>query len=989
MRLLPRFLPLCLLLLAAAALNAALPFTDAQWITHPSADDTQHRVYLLRKTFTLGTPPTSLPVHVSADNRYELYVNGQHVGYGPVRGDLQHWNFETYDLAPYLIPGENIIAVEMWNATASIDGRIGAPIAQVISRAGFILQCENPSVGITTGVNPWKIIRDTSRTPLTDSEMQTWRYHTGWFAVGAHERFNASAYPWTWKQATFNDGAWSTAVTIANPEWNLVDTEIASVKGPTKRFSRVRRTTTAAANTSFLLGASSVTVPAYSSATFLLDVDVLTMGYPEILFSGGAGSEIRLTYGESLVYSGTKDKGDREAIDGKVLGGVYDIVQPDGSAFRSWRPLWKRVFRYVQVDITTAGDPATLHDIFFTYSGYPYNDAVLFEAEGDPVLTDIFDMCKRTVEMCSGETFYDCPFYEQLNYAGDNVTIIPTALYLLGDDRLIRHSMDMNAAGIKPLWGLMPLAHPSRFSLAAVSDTYSQAWVQSMRNLVLMREAKDFAAQYLDEAERIMNWSAGYLGTHGLINVGLYPPKSSTFANDPFMDWGGPVKHRIPTTAHIDTKWDPNDNELVESAALTLWYIYTIQAWAELCDALGVDRGQAAKLQLAETLKQNIRTHCYDEELGLYTDDVAGEVLIPHVNTLAIITDTHPVEDQDRLFVRLDQETNFDESLTAFSHYHYFKAMEKVGLGAWWRQRLDIWEFFLSRNHTTVGETDGIIHDRSDAHAWGAHPAYFMYSLVAGAKPAAPGFASLKMEPELGSFGTVRGAFAHGDGLVEFELSRDGDELTGQVDLPGQLDGTFNWRGFEMSLQPGINNIATGARPSSDHRLLYLDAIGQSGMAVFDDASRSVSIPLTEQMITALTNTTVVASPEAAVVVNGVTLPGTEFVFDWRARAEIEVVAPSGESATWYATAGEPRLAGLRRYLPGWVVSHEDWASSEWMGTIYPSGHRWLYDEVAQWMFPEDDGWFWLPVSGWLWTNPDIYPWVYSPTSGWSPIASL
>ena len=38
----------------------------------------------------------------SADNRFILYVNGARVGDGPARGDLTHWRYERFDLAPYL-----------------------------------------------------------------------------------------------------------------------------------------------------------------------------------------------------------------------------------------------------------------------------------------------------------------------------------------------------------------------------------------------------------------------------------------------------------------------------------------------------------------------------------------------------------------------------------------------------------------------------------------------------------------------------------------------------------------------------------------------------------------------------------------------------------------------------------------------------------------------------------------------------------------------
>lgn len=49
----------------------------------------------MRKTFELGEVPSRFIVHVTADNRYKLYLNGRFVSLGPARGDIYNWNFET------------------------------------------------------------------------------------------------------------------------------------------------------------------------------------------------------------------------------------------------------------------------------------------------------------------------------------------------------------------------------------------------------------------------------------------------------------------------------------------------------------------------------------------------------------------------------------------------------------------------------------------------------------------------------------------------------------------------------------------------------------------------------------------------------------------------------------------------------------------------------------------------------------------------------
>jgi len=80
-------------------------------------------VYYFRKHLTLESQPKSFIVHVSADNRYRLYVNGKIVSWGSAVGDLNNWNYESNYIAPYLKKGENILAAQVWNLGHSAGAR--------------------------------------------------------------------------------------------------------------------------------------------------------------------------------------------------------------------------------------------------------------------------------------------------------------------------------------------------------------------------------------------------------------------------------------------------------------------------------------------------------------------------------------------------------------------------------------------------------------------------------------------------------------------------------------------------------------------------------------------------------------------------------------------------------------------------------------------------------------------------------------------------
>src|SRR5690242_20021785 len=98
-----------------ASLGAANPDLltkrwKAHWLSVPGASSRDFGVYHFRRTFDLAQKPATFVVHVTADNRYQLDVNGQLVSLGPARGDLFHWRYETVDIAPKLKAGRNALA---------------------------------------------------------------------------------------------------------------------------------------------------------------------------------------------------------------------------------------------------------------------------------------------------------------------------------------------------------------------------------------------------------------------------------------------------------------------------------------------------------------------------------------------------------------------------------------------------------------------------------------------------------------------------------------------------------------------------------------------------------------------------------------------------------------------------------------------------------------------------------------------------------------
>jgi hypothetical protein len=96
---------------------------------------------------------------------------------------------------------------------------------------------------------------------------------------------------------------------------------------------------------------------------------------------------------------------------------------------------------------------------------------------------------------------------------------------------------------------------------------------------------------------------------------------------------------------------------------------------------------------------------------------------------------------------------------------------------------------------------------RSDDHAWSAHPNYDLLTLVAGIRPASPGFRTVRVAPHLGTLTSLTARMPHPAGAIAVRYTKTGDSWSFKVQLPPGVTGTFEWGGRSTPLAEGPNDI--------------------------------------------------------------------------------------------------------------------------------------------------------------------------------------
>lgn len=754
----------------------------AKWISHPDDSGQEYGVFHFKKEFELGQVPQSFVVHVSADNRYKLYVNGQYVTFGPARGDRLNWRYETLDLAPYLQAGKNVLAATVWNFGAT------RPVAQHTVQTGFILQGNTRSERVADTDASWNAFKSEAYAPLTVNL-------NAYFVVGPGEEFRAAAHPWGWMGAGAADPGFVPAREgeTGRPPLSLeryggiaghvlVPRTIPLMEETPQRFEAIRRSEGGNAPAGFLKGEAPLAVPADTQLTLLLDQGHLTNAYPEIRFSGGAGASVRLTYAESL-FAPDGQKHNRNDIDGKNIRGAIDLLHPDGGQNRTWESLWWRTFRYVQLEVQTGAQPLVLNDLLSRFTGYPLQEEATFDSDR-PDLGPIWEVGWRTQRLCAGENYFDCPFYEQLQYAGDTRIQCLISTYVSGDTRLFKNAL-LSYRDSKFPFGLTQSRYPSYDP--QLIPPFSLVWITMLHDYWMLSPDRETVATLVPEILSVLEWYERHIDATGLLGP-------MEWWN--FVDWveaegwqGG-----VPPGAR-----DGN------SALLSLQYLYTLQKAAPLLEEFGFN-GQARRFrQRSNALQEAVRTTCWDSEKGLFADTPEKKLFSQHTNALAVLTNTAPPEQQAALMSRVLEGQGMAHTTYYFSFYRT-EAMAQAGLSDQYLSTLKPWQEMLDNGLTTFAEEPDPT--RSDCHAWSASPLYHFLSLVCGVKPAAPGFGQVLIEPHLNGLKNVHAQIPHPLGTIEVQWEAAGaNDLGGHITLPDGLAGTLQWQGRTYPLKSGKNPV--------------------------------------------------------------------------------------------------------------------------------------------------------------------------------------
>ena len=712
------------------------------WITDKNANSGDG-LYRFRRRFN-AKKGSRLNVRVSADTRYKLFINGNEVLCGPCKGNRFVTYYETADLSNYLTDGENNIEALVLH----LDYRMAA-IHRTEKMAfmldGEVVHPDGGSENVSTDEN-WLVARDNSFICTAPPY---------WCLTDFTEKIEFSAANLDFAPAEkVCDAVFDRDYAYGEiSKWVLSPREIPPLTNTERKFVRVMKSSLPADE--IILGGE-ISFPPNSTSFVEIDAGVHFTGTPHIKISGGKGAEVKLTYAESYIFKdGWKiTKKNRDNTDG-IIYGMTDQLVCDGEA-HIYEPFWFRTFRFVRVEVTTADSPLSLSDLKFYENKYPLAVSAKFESS-DPDAAALWETSIRTVNNCMHETFEDCPYYEQTQYAMDT-RLEALFTFCLGSDRRLAK---------KCLTEFMQSQYPDGMTQARYPSLNEQVIPGFALHVIYLAADylkytptdRRFIRGLLPKIDAILNWFDNRVNESGVVGDTEYWR---------FLDW---VK-----------EWKDGSPGKGAMSCYSFMYSLALKCAADLYNEFGFCDMAAEYEKRRERINKAAYEFFYNGEKSLFADTENGGYSW-HSQIWAVLADAVTGAEATALLERMLS----DKTLSRCSYsmmFFVFRALEKAGLYEKAYDLLEGWRNMLSRGLTTWAEDD--IQERSDCHGWGSLPIYEFTSVILGVKPLGYDGKAVEIRPNLAGLDFAKGVVPTSAGDIKVDWKKDGKNFALTVEGDGE-----------------------------------------------------------------------------------------------------------------------------------------------------------------------------------------------------------
>ena len=436
------------------------------WTSAPERGGTHFVAF--RKQFTLTAQPRFATLHLFADVRYMLWINGQYVTRGPARFNPKGPEFDTITVTQHLKAGGNTLAILVMANASNGKMMYHAP--------GLTTRLESPGEAILTTDAAWKWSGQTRYRPP----------HVEWGNV--HDQIDASVEDGDWTLPDYDDTHWEAAAPVDGTQWGRLTP---------RRIPLLREMPLPAP----FVGGQVLPVTLTAGQEISFDMGRLALAYTALDLNADAGTTLTLAHA-GISYA--------------ARAGRQTYLSSDTCGFQT-----------AILHVNTGR--LTLHRFEAIERVYPFDCVGRFHSS-DSLLNDIWAMSARSVLVMSEDSYVDCTDRERTEWMDDDppgFDITRTAFAgpsadggkLYADPRLLEEMLRRTALTQQPEGWVKAHTCSDRFDIHAYMEDRSCDWVQGARRYYESTHKLEIIREIWPVIVTQLNWFLNHRTVRGLVRA--------------------------------------------------------------------------------------------------------------------------------------------------------------------------------------------------------------------------------------------------------------------------------------------------------------------------------------------------------------------------------------------------------------------------------------------------------------------------------------
>ncbi len=457
-------------------------------------------------------------------------------------------------------------------------------------------------------------------------------------------------------------------------------------------------------------------------------------------------------------------------------------------------------FRYCEIE----NSPVELdnNNIFQKLYFYTFTDNASYFNSSDTLLNQVWELCKYSIKATSFAGLYIDGDRERIPYEGD-AYINQLGHYCT--DREYSMARRTNEYFMhNPTW-------PTEWILHTVPMFYKDyLFTGNIESIThYYDQLKTKTLYFLAREDGLITVNSDQLNDETMRKLGFRNPDARL---QDIVDW--PPGQKDTGWQLANARGERDGYDMVEvNTVVNSFYYWNLEIMAEIADLLDNQKDVVFFRELAMKVKKSINEILIDHVRGVYIDGEGSSHASLHANMLPLAVGLVPDKYRDSV-------TEFIKSrgmaCSVYGAQYLMEGLYNAGEADYAKGLLTAthdrswWNMIKSGSTITMEAWDMKYKPNSDwNHAWGAVPANIIPRGLWGIKPTKPGFAEVRIQPQLGDLTFSEIKFPTIRGFIEASYKRTSNNgVEYKIKIPANMVGNFVLPGEKtISLKAGWNTF--------------------------------------------------------------------------------------------------------------------------------------------------------------------------------------